>query len=147
MDKMKNSLKATNYPNDWKRSRNKIWIAIHPLKRLELEAPEWLSCLSICLQLRSPPRALGLSPTSGSLLSGDPASFSPSAALLLVLSCSLCQINEYVLKKRKKKLEFKMIPQRNLQNQMASLVNSVTDLRKNNSNLMQNLLANYNSSN
>ena len=56
-------------------------------------APEWLSRLRSAFGLGHDPRVLRLSPTSGSLLSGLPASPSPSAvppACTLFLS----QINE-----------------------------------------------------
>ena len=58
-------------------------------------APGWFSGLSLCLWLRSWSQVLGSSPTSGSLLSGEPASSFPSAAPpACPLSLSVCQINK-----------------------------------------------------
>ena len=52
-------------------------------------APQWFSGLSLCLWLRSWSQVLGSSPTSGSLLSRESASPSPSPCAL-----SSSQINE-----------------------------------------------------
>ena len=56
---------------------------------LNTGAPGWLSQLSFCLWLRLWLRILGWSPASGSLLSEESASPSPSAAPTCALSCLL----------------------------------------------------------
>jgi len=60
-------------------------------------APGWLSRLSICLQLRSYLRVLGLSPVPGSLLSGESASPSPPAH-------AHSRSNKTLKKKKKKRI-------------------------------------------
>ena len=60
--------------------------------------PGWLSGWVSAFGLGHDPGILGLSPTSSSLLGGETASPSPSDPPLLLLACSLCQINK-ILKK------------------------------------------------
>ena len=69
-----------------------IFLNLPHFKNKEAGASGWLSRLSICFASGHDPRVLGSSPMSDSLLSGESASPSPSAAPL-AYALSLCQIN------------------------------------------------------